>query len=215
MFLTGSWVPSFRRASPPSRSRLTRSRGYSPGHVVLRSLSPRDERRRPPAHERRTARAFRSDGVRRRADLPCQRQRRLRRGRAAARALHERIEEGLEAALGYAVPTFIRAGDEVQAIAARAPFDDSGCRAPRASCRSRCSTARQRRRRASSALALAGDADGLVFDEREVYWLPSGGVLGSPLDMTVLARTLGAMTIRTKGTIEQIAANTSPGRPQQ
>jgi hypothetical protein len=56
------------------------------------------------------------------------------------------------------------------------------------------------------ALALAGDRDGLVFDEREVYWLPSAGVVGSALDMTVLARTLGSMTIRAMGTIEQMAA---------
>ena len=45
-----------------------------------------------------------------------------------------------------------------------------------------------------------------MFDGRELYWLPSGGVLDSPLDMTSIARVLGQTTIRTKGTVEQIAA---------
>ena len=48
--------------------------------------------------------------------------------------------------------------------------------------------------------------DGLAFGERELYWLPRGGVLDSALDMKTIERLLGSMTMRTKGTIEQIAA---------
>jgi uncharacterized protein (DUF1697 family) len=118
--------------------------------------------------------------------------------------VRERIEEGLEATLGYAVPTFIRAADEVRAIAASEPFDAERLRSSAGKLQvallAKSPTPRARER------ALAGYRDGLVFDEREVYWLPAGGVLGSALDMTVLARTLGSMTIRTKGTIEQIVA---------
>jgi uncharacterized protein (DUF1697 family) len=120
-------------------------------------------------------------------------------------AVRERIERGLQAALGYAVPTFVRTAAEVTAIAAAQPFDverlrtagklQVGLLAAPASSRAR-----------AQALALAGEQDGLVFDGRELYWLPSGGVLDSALDMTSLARTLGAMTIRTMGTIEQLAA---------
>jgi uncharacterized protein (DUF1697 family) len=120
--------------------------------------------------------------------------------------VRECIEEGLEAALGYAVPTFIRAADEVRAIAARAPFDDGRLQSSAGKLQVALLDGAPTPQAREQALAIAGDRDGLVFDEREVYWLPSAGVLGSALDMTVLARTLGPMTIRTKGTIEQIAA---------
>jgi len=53
---------------------------------------------------------------------------------------------------------------------------------------------------------LAGEADRLLLDERELYWLPSGGILDSGLDMKRIEGLLGAMTMRTKGTLEQIAA---------
>jgi uncharacterized protein (DUF1697 family) len=120
--------------------------------------------------------------------------------------VREQIEVGLEAALGYAVPTFIRAAEEVRAIAASAPFDAERLRSSAGKLQVALLAESPTPRAREQALALAGDRDGLVFDAREVYWLPSGGVLGSALDMTALARTLGPMTLRTKGTIEQIAA---------
>ena len=51
-----------------------------------------------------------------------------------------------------------------------------------------------------------GREDRLAFGARELYWLPSGGVLESALDMKAIERLLGSMTMRTKGTIEQIAS---------
>ena len=50
------------------------------------------------------------------------------------------------------------------------------------------------------------DEDRLALDGRELYWLPSGGISDSALDLTAIERTLGAITIRTKTTVEQIAA---------
>ncbi len=131
-------------------------------------------------------------------------------GQHAPEKLRERIEHGLGEALGYAVPTFIRAAEEVRAIAASAPFAPERLRSSAGKLQVALLDASPTPQAREQALALAGDRDGLVFDEREVYWLPSGGVLGSALDMTVLARTLGSMTIRTKGTIEQIAAKHFP-----
>ncbi|MGO9322005.1 MAG: DUF1697 domain-containing protein [Solirubrobacteraceae bacterium] len=120
--------------------------------------------------------------------------------------VRERIEEGLADALGYAVPTFVRTAAEVQAIAAAAPFEEERLRSSAGKLHVGLLTASPSPQARADALSLAGDRDGLVFDEREVYWLPAGGVLDLALDMTVLARVLGSMTIRTKGTIEQIAA---------
>jgi uncharacterized protein (DUF1697 family) len=37
-------------------------------------------------------------------------------------AVAEHVEQGLEAALGYAVPTFVRSAEQVLAIAAAEPF---------------------------------------------------------------------------------------------
>lgn len=57
----------------------------------------------------------------------------------------------------------------------------------------------------AAVLALADDRDGLVFGRRELYWLPNGPMLQSVLDLKAIERLLGASTLRTKGTIEQIA----------
>jgi uncharacterized protein (DUF1697 family) len=120
--------------------------------------------------------------------------------------VRERIEQGLEAALGYAVPTFIRTAAEVTAIAAAAPFEIGRLRSSAGKLQVGLLADSPTPQARADALALAGETDGLVFEEREVYWLPSGGVLDSALDMTSMARLLGTMTIRTKGTIELIAA---------
>jgi uncharacterized protein (DUF1697 family) len=121
-------------------------------------------------------------------------------------AVRERIETGLAEALGYAVPTFVRTAAEVHAIAAATPFESARLQSSAGKLQVVLLSAPPARETQADALALAGDTDGLVFDGREVYWLPSGGVLDSALDMTSITRVLGQTTIRTKGTVEQIAA---------
>lgn len=49
-------------------------------------------------------------------------------------------------------------------------------------------------------------ADRLAIERRELYWLPEGGLSDSELDLKAVAAALGLTTIRTKGTIDQIAA---------
>ncbi|HEU4462369.1 MAG TPA: hypothetical protein VFR75_07245, partial [Solirubrobacterales bacterium] len=56
------------------------------------------------------------------------------------------------------------------------------------------------------ALALATDEDLLAIEGRELYWLPSGGISESDLDLKAIDAALGAGTLRTMGTVEQIAA---------
>jgi uncharacterized protein (DUF1697 family) len=121
-------------------------------------------------------------------------------------AVKERIEAGLEKLLGYAVPTFVRTAAEVRTIAAATPFEPKRLQSSAGKLQVVLLRAPPSREARADALALAGDTDGLVFDGREVYWLPGGGVLHSPLDMTSIARVLGQTTIRTKGTVELIAA---------
>ncbi len=128
----------------------------------------------------------------------------------ALEAIGEHIEQGLASSLGYAVPTFLRTAAEVQAIAAATPFEADRLRNSAGKLQVALLAVSPSRQARADALALAGDQDGLVFDGREVYWLPRGGVLDSALDMTKLVRLLGSMTIRTKGTIEQIASKHFP-----
>jgi hypothetical protein len=54
-------------------------------------------------------------------------------------------------------------------------------------------------------LALATDHDRLGFGERELYWLPRAGTRDSALDRKTIEALLGPTTMRTKGTMEQLA----------
>lgn len=127
-------------------------------------------------------------------------------GREAESKLARRVEAELDERLGYDVPVFLRSIEEVAAIAAREPFD------PRRVARSQGKlqvsllmekpTAAARRK----VLALASDEDLLALEGRELYWLPSGGLLESGLDLKEIETFVGVDTRRTMGTIEQIAA---------
>jgi len=125
-------------------------------------------------------------------------------------AVAEHIEQGLAASLGYAVPTFIRTGEEVRAIAATAPFAQADVRASAGKLQVALLSQPPARRVREEVLSLAGAQDRLAFGERELYWLPSGGILDSPLDLKAVERLLGPMTVRTKNTIEQIASRHFP-----
>lgn len=121
-------------------------------------------------------------------------------------AVARRLEDGLAAALGYDVPAFVRSAAKLQAIAAREPFP-AGVVASSAGKLQVAflggppgSAARAR------ALALQTDDDRLAIAGTELYWLPSGGVGRSELDQAALAAALGAMTVRTIGTVRALAA---------
>ena len=127
---------------------------------------------------------------------------------ASAATLARSIEQGLQAALGYAVPTFLRTAAELRKIAAASPFgaEQAGGR-PQVALLSRRADAAARR----EVLALAGENERLTFAGRELHWLPSAGVLGSELDLALVEARLGPITLRTKGTIELFAARSFGG----
>ena len=127
-------------------------------------------------------------------------------GNESEEKLSARIETGLAAALGYEVPVFLRSAGEMQTIAAHRPFAQSLIDASKGKpqvvllCTAPAARARK------EVLALGSDEDRLAFGERELHWLPSGGILDSVLDFKAIGRLLGPLTTRTKGTIEQLAA---------
>jgi uncharacterized protein (DUF1697 family) len=116
------------------------------------------------------------------------------------------VEHGLASLLGYAVPTFIRSDSEVRAIAAQQPFAPGQVRAAGGKLQVSLLGASPTPDVRAQVLSLAGDDDALWFGERELYWLPSGRLLESALDLRGVDRLLGPSTMRTKGTIELIAA---------
>jgi uncharacterized protein (DUF1697 family) len=100
------------------------------------------------------------------------------------------------------VATFIRSRREILELAAATPFDLSGSAGELQVALLHEPPATQARR---AVLALAGERDRLAFSERELFWLPDGPMSASALDWKAIARAVGSTTVRTMGTIEQIA----------
>ena len=127
-------------------------------------------------------------------------------GRAARAKLTAQVERGLAGALGFDVTVFLRSESELRAIAAARPFP------PRAvkSSNGKLQVSLLPRRPSASArkrvLALATPGDRLAFEGAELYWLPSGGILESDLDLNAIEKVLGPTTRRTKDTLELMAA---------
>ena len=124
--------------------------------------------------------------------------------------LKRRIEAGLAAALGYEVPTFLREAGELRAIAAHQPFSPALLSASGGKLQVGMLAEGPGVAAREAVLALASETDRLALGARELYWLPSGGISESDLDLVAVDRLLGLTTMRTKGTIEQMAARHFP-----
>ncbi len=126
--------------------------------------------------------------------------------REALATLTQRVDKALTKALGFEVVTFLRTAREVRALAAEQPFkaadvEKSGGKLQVMLLQRKPPPGAQRK-----ALALATDADALAFGKRELFWLPSGGLMESELDRNAIGGLLGTVTVRTKGTIDALAA---------
>jgi uncharacterized protein (DUF1697 family) len=121
-------------------------------------------------------------------------------------ALARRIEEGLAASLGYEVPVFARTGAQMRAIAAHEPFSDVQLAATAGRLQITLLARRPSAAARKRVLALATDEDRLAIEGTEIYWLPRGRMSDSALDLKAIDRELGPGTMRTKGTIDEIAA---------
>lgn len=119
---------------------------------------------------------------------------------AGRKPAESRIETGLEAALGYEVVTFLRGPAEMAELAAAEPFEP-GAKYHVWFLKALPSPAKQR-----SVLALGTEDDKLAWGERELFWRPRGRMLESELDLKAVGKLVGPNTMRTNGTVEQIAA---------
>lgn len=116
------------------------------------------------------------------------------------------LAEGLAEQLTYPVPVFLRAADEVRAVAAAEPFTDQQLAASAG------------RRQVFFVTNPLGDADhdeleALVPDDEhvvpigaELHWLPRAGVSDSTLDVRRLEALVGGATLRTHAAVQRLAA---------
>jgi uncharacterized protein (DUF1697 family) len=121
-------------------------------------------------------------------------------------ALAERCESALKEALGFEVDVLLRSAAEVRAIARFEPFSAKELAASKGKLQVVLLPHEPGAEVRKAVLALATDEDRLLVNGREVYWLPSGGISDSAIDMAAVGRAAGTNTIRTKGTMDQVAA---------
>ncbi|HWO84508.1 MAG TPA: DUF1697 domain-containing protein [Solirubrobacterales bacterium] len=126
--------------------------------------------------------------------------------REAESKLAARVEAELGERLGYEVPVFLRSEEKVAAVAAQEPFDPKAVDKSKGKLQVSFLKKNPTAAAEKKVLAMATDEDLLALEGRELYWLPSGGLLESSLDLKAIERLLGADTRRTMGTVEQIAA---------
>ena len=117
-----------------------------------------------------------------------------------------RIENALRKALGYEVVTFLRTDRQFRTIAGSAPFGPADVEASKGKLQVSMLPAKPSAKARNEVLALATEADRLAFGDQELFWLPSGGTQESELDGKAIEKLIGPTTMRTMGTVEQIAA---------
>jgi uncharacterized protein (DUF1697 family) len=120
--------------------------------------------------------------------------------------LQRRVEAELDERLGYDVAVFLRSYEEVAAIAARELFDAKAIARSKGKPQVQLLAKKPTAAAKKKALALAGPDDEMAFDGRELHWLPSTGLSETEVDLKAIDKALGKGTMRTAGTIEQIAS---------
>jgi uncharacterized protein (DUF1697 family) len=119
---------------------------------------------------------------------------------APSRVSEGSIEKRLGKALGYEVITFLRGAKEIAELAAGQPFEP-GAKYHVMFLKALPSPTKQR-----DVLALGTEDDKLAWGARELFWRPRGRMTDSGLDLKAVEKLIGPNTMRTNGTVEQIAA---------
>ena len=118
--------------------------------------------------------------------------------RTPAKKLAAQIEKRLADDLGFArAVTFIRTAAEMRALA------QADVLTPRAGQKVHVMLLLEKP--VKSVLDYATNDDQLALGPREVFWMPKGGMADSELDLKAIEKLVGPTTLRTKGTIDEIA----------
>lgn len=126
--------------------------------------------------------------------------------------LQARIEQQLKAALGYAVPTFLRTPRELAAVAAYAPFDEPGLAAGAATLSVMFLHAPPPADLQAQLRPFETTFDALHVHGRELYWLTRGRTSDSLIDWALLGKSvrLPLATVRNATTVRKLAAKYPP-----
>jgi uncharacterized protein (DUF1697 family) len=115
------------------------------------------------------------------------------------------MESALKAELGFEVPVFVRSAQQLAKIAALEPFSAKQLKASKGKLQVAFLPKKPAKAKAKEALALELASDPLALEGTELLWLPASGTQKSDLDLKALERAVGPWTMRTMGTVEQIA----------
>jgi uncharacterized protein (DUF1697 family) len=127
------------------------------------------------------------------------------------RAIEQKIEKHLQAALGYEVATFVRAVPELEAVARYQPFGDSELKAEDAAVLYIGFLADPPGEPAKQKLlSFATEIDDFHVSGREVYWLCRKKFSDSGFSSALLEKTLGMkITLRNSNTVKRLASKYS------
>jgi uncharacterized protein (DUF1697 family) len=120
--------------------------------------------------------------------------------------LTEAIETALEEALGFQVTTFLRDDRDLHRIVAHAPFPAEAHRRSSGKLQVLLLPHEPDADARAEVLAHTTDEDLLDLTGRELFWLPSGGVSQSRLDIAAIERSIGPGTLRTANTLTRLTA---------
>jgi uncharacterized protein (DUF1697 family) len=119
--------------------------------------------------------------------------------RSSAAKLAAQIEKRLADDLGFTrAVTFIRTGAEMRALAETQPFKPKPGQ--------KIHVMLLLKKPAKSVLDFATKDDQLALGPREVFWMPKGGMADSEIDLKAIEKLAGPTTLRTQGTIQEIAS---------
>jgi uncharacterized protein (DUF1697 family) len=127
-------------------------------------------------------------------------------GREPKSKLQRRNEKALREAFGFDVDVFLRTAAEVRAIAGHEPFPAKLVQASDGKLQVAVLSKKPSAATRKQVLELADDENRLAFEGSELYWLPSGGIRDSARYLKPIEKLTGAWTMRTKGTVEALAA---------
>jgi uncharacterized protein (DUF1697 family) len=118
--------------------------------------------------------------------------------REPATKLAKKIEKALADELGFTkATTFVRSAAEMRALANDDPFP----REPD----QKLHVMFCLKKPPASVLKLATKSDQLKIGKKELYWAPEGRMTDSEIDLKAVEKLIGPNTMRTKGTVDQIA----------
>lgn len=126
-------------------------------------------------------------------------------GREPAAKLRSRLESALHDSFGFEVTVFLRTAKELLAIADSRPFPAKAVESSEGKLQVALLEGKPSASVRKQVLAHATDEDRLDFGPRELYWLPSGRMRDSGLDLRAVEKLTDPWTMRTKATIELLA----------